>query len=170
MRVISRGSGPSHGHTDGPFDCVSKPGVASVSPKAWGRCTNPEGLGSISGGLTKSRAAGGELHLIFWRVLGSWVFGLFLLERFPSLLIDSGSTPPFGKEWKNLSKGNRQKWTHGIERQPQGKDVESVAICAKKRLRRFFLQRPPQTPAIHHPITCAAPQRIIDSLAVHAVH
>ena len=30
----------------------------------------------------------------------SWVFGLFLLERFPSLLIDSGSTLPFGKEWK----------------------------------------------------------------------
>ena len=35
-RIISRGSGFSFGHTDWPFDFVSKPGVASVSPKAWG--------------------------------------------------------------------------------------------------------------------------------------
>ena len=41
-----RGSGPSQGHTDWLFDFVSKVGVASVSPKAWGLSTNPEGGGT----------------------------------------------------------------------------------------------------------------------------
>ena len=46
VRVSLRGSGPSQGHTDWPFDFVSKPGVATVSPKAGGRRTNPEGGGT----------------------------------------------------------------------------------------------------------------------------
>ena len=45
-RVITRGSGISHGHTDWPVDFVSKPGVASVSPKTLGYRTNLEGGGT----------------------------------------------------------------------------------------------------------------------------
>ena len=47
-----------------------------------------------------------------------------------------------------------KKWTHGIERLPQGKDVDSVAICTQRHCR---FSRPPQTPPFH-PKTCAAPQ------------
>ena len=118
-------------------------------------------LGSIAGGQLKSRAAWGELLVIF-----GWSFGvgfwpalvgarscLFVLTRVQRPLSD------------NKEKGKT--WTHGIERLPQGKDVDSVAICAQQAL--SLLPRPPQTPAIH-PISCAAPQKIIDSFAVHAVH
>ena len=57
MRVFSGGSRVSHGHTDWPFDFVSKPGVASVLPKAGGCRTNPEGGGTgvdCCGGKLKS--------------------------------------------------------------------------------------------------------------------
>ena len=38
-----------------------------------------------------------------------WGFCLLALERFLTLVVDSGSTPPFGKEGKNPSKGKGQK-------------------------------------------------------------
>ena len=95
-RVISIGSGFSHGHTDWPVDFVSKPGVASVSPKTWRCRTNPEGGGTgvICWGETKCPAAGGELHIIFWRVLR---VGFLPALVGVTLVVDSGSTPPFGK-------------------------------------------------------------------------
>ena len=97
---MTRGSGISHGHTDWPVDFVSKPGVASVSPKTWGYRTNPEGGGTgvSCRGETKCRAAGGELHIISGGSLG-WVFLPALFGV--TLVFDSGSTPPFGKSGKS---------------------------------------------------------------------
>ena len=108
-------------------------------------------LGSIAGGQTRSRAAGEE------RSLG-WGFCLFLLERFLTLLVDSGSTPPFGKEWK-IIQGKRAQ---------NGRTESNVSRKAKtwipspfvpKRLCRFFITtttnpgHPPQnlrsSPEIH---------------------
>ena len=104
-------------------------------------------LGSIAGGQTKSRAAGGELHIIFWGVLRSEVFAC---SCWSALYL-------FGRLRFYAPVRKMKKWTHGIERQPQGKDVDSVAICAQLRLCRF-LQRPPQPPTIHPKVLCSSPE------------
>ena len=59
-----------------------------------------------------------------------------------------------------------KKLTHGIERLPQGKDVDSVAICAQRLCRLFTTTSNPDRPPQN---LCSSPE-IIDSLAVHAVH
>ena len=65
-------------------------------------------------------------------------FCLLSLERFLTLVVDSGSTPPFGKEGKNPSKGKGQK---------KGRTESNVSRKAKtwipspfvpKRLCRFY--------------------------------
>ena len=59
-----------------------------------------------------------------------------------------------------------KKWTHGIERLPQGKDVDSVAICAQRLCRLFTTTSNPD----HPPQNLGSSPEIIDSLTVHAVH
>ena len=120
-RVITRGSGIFHGHTDWPVDLLSKPGVASISPRAWGHRTNPEGGGTgVSWRVeTKSRAAGRVLQFISGGSLGCFFFCLPTLES--PWWLTQVRRPPFGKRWVIIhpcdihSMGKGKKWTHGIE-------------------------------------------------------
>ena len=57
-----------------------------------------------------------------------------------------------------------KKWKHGIERLPQGKDVDSVAICAQRLCRVFTTTSNPDLPPQNF---CSSPENI-DSPAVHA--
>ena len=116
---------PRHdeGHTDWPFDFVSKPGVASVSPEHGGTVPIRKAvvLWPIAGEGTKFRSAvGGAAYLFLGGVLRSGVLPIF--ERV-ALVADSGFTSPFRKNVKSFLHpwGMGQKWTHGIERLPEGK-------------------------------------------------
>ena len=64
-----------------------------------------------------------------------------------SLVVDSGLTPPFGKGENMFHPwGMGTIWTHGIERLPPGKDVDSVAICAQRLLRLLTATANPDHP------------------------
>ena len=115
--------------------------------KAWGCRTNPEGGGTgvdCCGGKLKVGLPGGELHIIFRRVLR---VGFLPALVGVTLVVDSGLTPPFGNGEKVIPPWCMgKKWTHGIERLPQGKDVDSVAICAQRLCRLFTTTSNPDLP------------------------
>ena len=136
--AVHAGSGPSQGHTDWPFDYEAKPGVASVLPKAWGPRTNPEG-GRYWGQLLEGKLKvepGGELRIFLGRSLG---VGFWPVLVGVTLLVDSVSSLPFGKGEKVIHPWDMAKNSPVcFERLPQGKDVDSVAICARGNV-VFFL-------------------------------
>ena len=167
-RVISRGSGFSHGHTNWPFDFVSKPGVASISPKNMGgavpirKVVVPVSI--VVGGKLKVGLPGGSCLSFFWRVFR---VGFLPVLIGVTLVVDSGSTLPFRKRKNIPSMGHGQK---------NGRTESNVSRKAKTWIPSPFVpkdsvvfSRPPQTPTIHTR-TCAAPHIIVDSPAVHAVH